>query len=143
MLFALPWFKMPFLFLFCKAIFKNRCLFRVEACCSLFPKSSDRIKVAKKRPPRLQKLSKYPGSRWPCINQTTWHPVSQTLACFPGKHHLCFHYQLHILQLLFQTRHQIVKLVDDRLEGGRLCKINPGLLELLHGIVVATGLQKR
>ena len=51
-LFALPWFKMPILFLFCKAVFKNRCLFRVEACCSPFPESTDIIKVAKKRPPR-------------------------------------------------------------------------------------------
>lgn len=139
MLFALPWFKMQILFLFCKAIFKNSCLFRVEACFSPFPEPSDRRKVAKKRPPRLQKLSKYSGSRWLCIYQTTWHPFSKTPAGFSGKYHLCCHYQLQILQLLFKTRHQIVKLVDDRLECARLREINPGLLELLHGVVVATG----
>ena len=48
MRFALPWFKMPILFLFCKAILKNRCLFRVEACCSPFPESTNIIKEQKR-----------------------------------------------------------------------------------------------
>jgi hypothetical protein len=44
---------------------------------------------------------------------------------------------LQLRQLLLQTRHEIVELIDDRAHRIRLAQVNARLAELLHGVIVA------